>query len=287
MNPLLNVLHLKFFRDAVLYNSISEAAKANFVTQSTVSQGISKLERILNIQLLVHARQKFQLTDEGKVVFEQIQHVFKSIQNIYDVINEFKEAISGNLKFVMTTSLGMSFIAPSYKKIKANLPQVEMNVKLGNLNYIRNAIKQGDAEFGIVVYDQDFSSFSKRLLKKGKFNLYQSIKKEDKETVDGVLIDFHEGMHVNDLRKYLARKGTVSITNELSSWEVVARFTELGMGIGFIPDYIMDNNRYPHVRIYPLKIPSFDYEICAIYKKGEKLSRAASAFIENFAADFL
>lgn len=287
MNHLLNIQHLKFFRDAVLYNSISEAAKANFVTQSTVSQGISNLEKSLNIELLVHTRQKFQVTDEGKVVFEQIQHVFKSIHNIYEAISSFKDAITGNLKFVMTTSLGMSFIAPFYKKLQAHLPQVEMKVSLGGLNFIRNSIKQGDVEFGIVVYDDDFSHFSRHLLKKGQFNLYQSISNENGEIEDGVLVDFYEGTYVSELRKHLSRKASIGIKTELSSWEVVARFTELGLGVGFLPDYIMLNNRYPNVRVYPIKIPSFEYEICAIYNRGEKLSRAASAFIELFASGCL
>jgi LysR family transcriptional regulator, carnitine catabolism transcriptional activator len=47
MNPLINLMHLKFFCDAVTFSSISEAAKRNYVTQSAVSQAIAKLEQIL------------------------------------------------------------------------------------------------------------------------------------------------------------------------------------------------------------------------------------------------
>lgn len=280
----MNILHLKFFCDAVVYNSVSEAAKMNFVTQSAVSQGISKLESTLCKKLLMHARQKFQLTDEGKIVFEEARNVFKSIDNIYEKIGQTEDTITGELKFSTTKSLGMSFIAPCYRKMKSYLPQVQMCVRLGGLNYIRNSIKQGEVEFGVVVYDQDFNQFSKHPIKKGIFNLYQSINTQ--KTNEDVLVNYYKGSYVEELRNYITQHSNLKINVELAGWEVIARFTELDIGIGFFPNYIMENNRYPNIEIHPLKLPLFEYEICIIYNKGERLSRAARVFIEQFSLDF-
>lgn len=286
MNPQLNLLHLKFFCDAVFYNSVSEAAKINFVTQSAVSQGISKLEKILGVELLIHSRQKFQLSHEGKVVFEHARLVFRSIQNIHEEIsNQNKEILAGKLRFVTTKSIGMSLIPPMYKKAKTLLPKIELSMQLGGLNYIRNSIKQQDAEFAIVVYDQNFSQFEKHLLKKGKFNLYQSANIHPDHTENGVLVNYFKGTYVNELREHLEQHSSLKIQSELSGWEVLARFTELNLGIGFFPDYIMTHNRYPNLKTYPIQLPLFEYEICAIYNKGEKLSRAARQFLELLSLD--
>lgn len=286
MIPQLNLLHLKFFCDAVIYNSISEAAKMNFVTQSAVSQGISKLEKVLGTQILLHSRQKFLLTEEGKIVFEQARHVFKSIHNIYEGINKNKEVITGSLKFVTTKSLGMSLMAPNYRKMKDQFPQVKIHPQLGGLNYIRNSIKQGDVEFGIVVYDENFNQFAKQPLKKGLFHLYQHTDINKHSSECGVLVNYFEGSYVSELREFLNQYSTLKIEAELSGWEIVARFTELNLGIGFLPDYIMANHRYSTIKKHPLNLPAFDYEICAIYNKGEKLSRVARAFIEQFTFEF-
>lgn len=285
MKSHLNILHLKFFCDAVVYNSISEAAKMNFVTQSAVSQGISKLESILCKELLIHARQKFQLTDEGKIVFEEARNVFKSIDNIYEKIGQTEETITGVLKFSTTKSLGMSFIAPSYRKIKNCLPEVQMSVRLGGLNFIRNSIKHGEVEFGVVVYDQDFKQFAKHPIKKGIFNLYQSINTQKSCHNEDILVNYYKGSYVEELRSHIDQHSNLKIKAELSGWEVIARFTELDIGIGFFPNYIMENNRYPNIEIHPLKLPLFEYEICVIYNKGEKLSRVARVFIEQFSLD--
>lgn len=286
MQPLINLSHLKFFCDAVIYNSISEAAKLNYVSQSAVSQGITKLERILGVQLIVHTRQKFQVTEEGKVVFEQARNIFKTVEETYIKLNQNKESVEGPVKVASSKSLGMAFASHMYKKMKQNFPQVDVNFKLGGLNFIRNSLRQKEAEFAIVVHDQDFVQFNKHPLRKGRFNLYHNITAGRYLKENGVLVDFLEGTHVRPLREYFSEvKSQLKIQMELSGWSMVAHFTDMGLGIGFIPDYITSNERYPNLKIFPSEIPHFEYEICAIYNRGEKLSRAACAFIDQFSLD--
>ncbi len=288
MNPQINLLHLKFFCDAVVYRSISEAAKMNYVTQSAVSQAIIKLEKALGAAILIHTRQKFQLTEEGKIVFEQARHVFKTVQNIHERIHQNKETLKGTLKFASTYSLGMSFLAPLYKKMKETFPDIQLSYRLGGLNFIRNSLRQQEAEFAIVVYDQDFSQFTKCPLQQGRFHLYQSIHAPHHLIEQGIFVDYLEGTYVEDLKQHLLQSDEASpltIQAELSGWEVVARFTEMKMGIGFFPDYLVANDRYPTLKVYPLQLPIFDYQICVIYNKGEKLSRAAQAFLDLFHLD--
>lgn len=287
MNPLVNLLHLKFFCDAVVHRSVSEAAKVNFVTQSAVSQAIAKLERIFGIDLIAHNRQKFQITDDGQIVFEQARHIFKSVQEIFDKIEQNKETITGYVNFVCTNSLGMSFIAPSYQKMQSHFPQVQMGIKLGNLSYIRNALRQNEAEFAIVVYDETFSQYAKIPLRKGVFRLYQSKEAPVHLLEKGILVDLLDGMHVDHLLENFFRqnKYPLKIQAALAGWEVVARFAEKGIGVGFFPDYIMATDRYPTLVVCPVDIPPMEYEICAIHNKGEKLSRAAYAFIDQIGSE--
>ncbi len=285
MKQLLNLAHLKFFCDAAIYHSISEAAKMNYVSQSAVSQAIAKLEMILGARLLVHTRQKFQLSEVGKVVFEQAGQIFKNVEDIYAKISQKSEALSGVLKFVSTKSLGVSFLPSLYRQTQKNLPDISLNFLLGGRNFIRNALRQHEAEFAIVVYDQDFSQFSKRPLKKGRFNLYQSQTAPSHLIEKGIFVDYLEDRCVKDLQTHFSQtdRSHIQIKGELSSWETVARFTEMGIGVGFFPDYLLTDNRYPTIQVFPIEIPHFEYEICAIHNKEEPLSRLAVAFLDQFA----
>jgi DNA-binding transcriptional LysR family regulator len=277
MNYMINPQHLKFFCDAVFHGSVSEAAKCNFVTQSTVSQAISKLEKVLGVQLAQHSRKKFQATDEGRVVYEQARHVFKSLQDIHEKINYRKETVAGSVKFACTNSLGMSFIAPVYKKMQQTFPGVQLEMNLGNLHFIRQALRQHTFDLAIVVWDETLASFAKCTLKRGLFYVYQHKEAPLHQIENGILIDFHEGMHVAELKKLYP-----NIKSALAGWEVVARFVEKNIGCGFFPDYLIADGRYPHLIASPVALPPFEYDICAIYNHGQALSRAASAFLELF-----
>lgn len=283
MSLMINLWHLKFFYDAAALQSVSEAARKNFVTQSAISQGISNLEKAIGTQVTTHTRQTFALTEEGKVVFEQAAQIFKSVREMQDKINECKGKVAGVLNFVCSNSLGMSFIADGFKDMQLNYPDVNVKFRLGGLHYIKTWLQQGIAEFGVVVNSKEFAAFNKKSIMKGQFHLYQSKKASKTAIEDGILIDDEGGMMVNQLlASYKKRyKKELKIQAEVASWEVVARFTEKNIGLGLFPDYLMRGKRYPTVHPYPLDIPPLEYEICAIYPKGEKLSRAACAFIEQ------
>lgn len=285
MNPAINLIHLKFFCDAVVYESISEAAKMNYISQSAVSQAIAKLESIFGVQLTFQNRRKLQITDEGRIVFEQALSIFKAVQNTFQMVNQTKNEIEGFLRFVTTKSLGMSFIAPTYKKLRQNLPNVDFKFRMEGLNAIRTALKREDVEFAIVVYDQDFDQFEKYPLRKGVFNLYLS--KNMTLTPDilhqGAFVYEFDSLYVQELKKHLEDKGYQNpIQDAIAGWELVARFADLEIGVGFLPDYIVMHNRYPNLIVHPVEIPVFEYEICAIYNKGVKLSRTVQSFLEQF-----
>jgi len=284
MNPLLNLQHLKFFCDAVTYKSVSEAAKMNYVTQSAISQAIGKLEKLFSASLVYHNRQKLYVTSEGEILYERAKEIFYSVQKTFDNVNETKEEISGTLKFVTTKSLGMSFIAPMYKQIQEELPSLELKFRMGGKNLIRTRLKRGEVEFAIVVYDDNFTEFKKIPITTGQFYLYQA-KNSPKNLIDqGVFVDEYEGPFVKDLQKYFddLEGELTQIKAETGGWELAARFAELGIGVSFFPDYLVKNNRHSNLQVHPLKIPTYEYEICAIQNKTTVLSRAANAFIEKF-----
>jgi len=286
MNPAINLVHLKFFYDAVVYESISEAAKMNYISQSAVSQAITKLETIFGVQLFFQNRQKLQVTDEGRIVFEQARVIFKAVQETFDKVNQSKNTLSGSIKFVSTNSLGLAFIASTYQKMREAYPEINISYQLGNLNLIRNALRQGDAEFAIVVDDPTFATFSKQTLIKGLFNLYQGENPPPKLIEKGILFDSKSSLNVDLLKDFLETQSCgFKVQAELSGWGVVAQFTEMNIGIGFLPEYILNNNRFPKIKKYPMELPRLEYEICAIYNKGTKLSQAAATFLEQFKAE--
>lgn len=62
---------LKYFQSVVRWNSFSEAAEENFISQSAISQQIQALERELGFPLLVRRNRSFSLTPAGAYFYQK------------------------------------------------------------------------------------------------------------------------------------------------------------------------------------------------------------------------
>lgn len=284
MQQTINLLHLRFFCDAVIYGSVTESAKNNFISQSAVSQAISKLESICGVKLVYFNKQKIQLTDEGKVLFEQAKIIFRDVKTTFELLNQTKENICGSLCFACTKSLGMSIFAPLYKTLKDNLPTIDFTFKMGGLNLIRNSVKHDHVNFAIVVYDEiNFGQFEKYPLRKGQFRLYKAVDMPVEPVIRELFVSDIDCIYVPEIQDFLKEEcGEEVKLTSLRGWDLTARFASLGLGVGFFPDHIVSHNRYPFLEVHPIKTPFFEYEICAIFNKGKKLTKMELAFLDCF-----
>ena len=118
MDPGLNLNNLKYFYDAVEAQSISEAARRNFITQSAVSQGILKLEKALGVSLITHQRNCFKLTREGEEIFTLAQQVFRTLKEMIDISQKHIETVSGQINVVCTQSIAVNILSMVFQKLK-------------------------------------------------------------------------------------------------------------------------------------------------------------------------
>lgn len=271
-----NLAFLRYFFSACQSRSISKAAKENFVSQSAISQGISKLEVALGKQLITHEQNRFQLTPDGLLLFEKSKEIFSIFSEIEDDFNETDGMFKGKLSFACTHSFALSLLPPFLGKLSEVWDAVEPVLRLGHTGTIIDLVKKGDIDFGIVLDNEDFSAFHAREIHRGVYRLYRS--KNFPERAMNRFILSEERKEVSLLRQYLQDKGIeMNSCLEVSSWEVIASLTEQGLGIGFLPDYIVGKRSLMQ---YKSKIPSIPYRILAIFLKNRRLSRNAKMFID-------
>lgn len=270
-----NITFLRYFHSAGQAKSISKAAKENYVSQSAISQAISKLEHSLGKQLITHEKNRFQLTSDGVLFLEKCKQIFTVFSDIEDTLNEMDGVYKGKLSFACTHSFALSLLPPHLAKLSQLHSGVEPILRFGHTGTIIELVKKGDVDFGIVLDNEDFSSFHALEITRGEYQLYKS-KKNSKSS--NKLILSEERKEVSLLKKHLAKKRLeIGTSMEVSSWEVIASLTEQGLGVGFLPDYIIGKRS---LIPYECALPSIPYRILAIYPKSRKLSRNAQMFIE-------
>jgi DNA-binding transcriptional LysR family regulator len=265
-----NLMHMKFFFDAARNKSVTTAAKQNHVSQSALSQGIQKLEQDLGVDLTIHKKNRFKLTDEGEVVLKHAGKIFGDIKHLQENLQDLKGKIAGTITLACTNSLARFFIPKPLIQTKKKYPDLKVNFHRGSIKFILQSLKEETVDFAIVLDDAVFSPFDKKILSKGEFNIYT--KKGDIK--EGVYVDQQENPEVLYFKKKIPM---LKIIDELSGWGMVEEFVKQGVGPGIMPSF-MESKPLKKV---DLGIPGFPYQICAVFPKNLPLSRASEAFLHE------
>lgn len=275
MNPGLNLNNLKYFYDAVESASISEAARKNFITQSAVSQGILKLERALQVDLITHQRNYFKLTIEGEQIFQLAQTLFGTLKAMQDVASEQAEELSGEINLTCTQSIAMNLLSTAFQTMRKSHPKVSVRLKISKMDQICLKLKKGLMDIGIVVESDLCNPFQKEVIHTGHFHLYS----KNGAIGQGIYVDHMNGLFVDKLTALYRKKfkKEMTIIQELDSWQVLAQFAFQGFGCCFLPDFIASND--PTLKICK-SIEPIPYRIVALFPKGAKLTRNARVLID-------
>lgn len=271
-----NTTFLRYFWSAGQSKSISKAAKENFVTQSAISQAISKLEISLQKQLITHEKNRFQLTSDGIILLGKCRELFSVLTDIEEAFQETEGVYKGKLTFACTHSFALSLLPTYLVKLSSAYPEIEPILRFGHTGTIVELVKKGDVDFGIVLDNEDFSLFHCKEIFQGRHQLYRA-KKLEKYALNTFIMS-EERKEVSLLKKHLQKQGKImKRCMEVSSWEVIASLTEQGIGLGFLPDYIVKKKS---LIPYEAHLPPIAYKILAIFPKNRPLPRNAKMFID-------
>jgi len=284
----MNLLHIRYFYDAVRLNSVSGAAKANHVTQSAVSQGIMKLEQTLGVRLLTHSRNRIKVTEHGEKVFRASQKVIRSVSELQKM--SFEEGgHSGELVFACSHSLAESIVGRALIAMKREAPNVRARVRLGHTGMIKPWLKSGHVEFGLVLDNDDLSDLDTELIHQGVFQIYRH--RDRLKTVPTECLFAEPRAEIFAIKRaFLNRyKMELSTQMEINSWSQIANLAAQDFGFAFIPDYIVFHPRYRGILVpCELDIEPLRYQVKLAYPKGELLSRNGRLFLtilQSLAAD--
>lgn len=284
MNPL-NLIFVKYFCDAVRFGSIAAAAKANFVTQPAISQGIAKLECFLKISLLSHHPNRFRITPEGENLFPEFVEMLKHSDAIQSKISEGKINYIGDLVFSSTYSFAFAAITKYVKKFAVDYPQVKINCSLSYPYTVKDDIRSGKIDFGIIPNEDNLDNFNKKVIYSGKFCLYTA--NGNKSQIDKeckfILTEPHSKETIF-LKQAYYKKFKKELKNliEVDSWEMIAKLISQGVGVGYLPDYFSEKSDNPPFQEYDLGLKMEDCQMVAISSKGMKLRKSSEIFLSYF-----
>lgn len=149
----INLNLFKYFYYVANYHGFTNASQKLTIAQSALSYNVKTLEEIMNKKLIIRNSKKFELTEDGYALYENLKSIFAlledSINNISDKHSNYLELTIGVRHF-----LSDFIFKDTIKKFTKLYPNVHLNIML----YSKLNIEKFEKEYDVIIDYQDYTN---------------------------------------------------------------------------------------------------------------------------------
>lgn len=261
---------LRVFHAVAEAGSFTHAGDTLNLSQSAVSRQISALEESLAVPLFHRHARGLILTEQGEALNRTVREVFAKLAMTEALLAESKEKPAGRLKVTTTHSFGVAWLAPRMKTFLGNHPDVTVSLLLDDTDL---DLAMREADVAIRMHPPRQPDLVQRHIGEIRSQIWASAEylkaHGTPETVEDLdkhkLVLFGDRkppvMDVNWLAELGRRDGTARpAVMEVNSLQAIMICVRAGIGIGAVPDYLVQDHtglvallpevKKPHVDMY-------------------------------------
>lgn len=240
-----NLEHCKTFYCVANCGSITTAAQKLFISQPAVSQSVKQLERQLGCALFFRTSKGVKLTAEGEVFYSRVKRAFDEIEQGERELSEMLGMESGEIRIGASDMTLQFFLLPYLEQFHKQYPNIRISVSNGPTPETLFSLREGSIDLGIVSTPVDLHD-DISIFECGEINDIFVAGKRFEYLKDKVISLLQlEKLPVIFLEKNTStrrsideflRKCKVEIVPEieLATSELIVRFAERDLGIGFV-----------------------------------------------------
>ncbi|MFF7706902.1 LysR substrate-binding domain-containing protein [Pseudomonas sp. NPDC007930] len=131
--------------------SISAAAHAVFISQSTLTSAIQQLEQDLGVPLFNRHAKGMTLTHQGHQFLRQAHVILATVDNAKRSLQQSTEQISGQLTVGVTSLVAGYYLADLLMRFQRACPNVTLRVMEDDRPYIEHLLISGEIDVGVLI----------------------------------------------------------------------------------------------------------------------------------------
>ncbi len=287
-----NLNRYRLFCAVAECESISRAAEMNYISQPAISKAITKMEESLGTQLFIRNHRGVTLTEEGKIMYEQLKSAFDIIKTGEDTIRRINELGIGRLRLGASSILCKHMLLPYLKDFISQNPHIKITVECQSSSRIMKLLADGRIDIGLMVKPENQSDIGFYSL--GEIedvfiatqsyidNLHIRENSSIFEKANILLLDGvnYSRMHVDH---YFKENNIVpEHILEVSGMDMLIEFAKTGIGVGCaIKQFVQQELDERKLVEIPLSVPINKREVGFAYVKTTKPTSAMERF-KNF-----
>lgn len=276
-------------------NSITRAAERLFISQSGLNQQLLKLEGELGLQLFHRGKNDLRLTEAGEVYVEYARKILLLKQEAYDILNDLAQNRVGHLSVGLTPERGINMFLNVYPEFYRMFPHITVEPQEIGVRRQLSMISKGYLDLGFVTLAEsdktndeyihiNYENILLAVPRSHPLAVHAAPKGEPFATVsleafrdDRFVLMFKDSTLRRVIDPLFKEAGFApKILFETSSNATLCNMVQKQMACSLI------SHNYAKERegIVYFYLPSRPvWELCAAYKKGHYLTKAASAFL--------
>lgn len=265
------------------------------MAQPPLSQSLKSLENELGVMLFERNGRKMELTSAGLVLFERANEL---LQQINEAINEVRDTEMG---YKGTISIGcvksyFSHIPEKIKSFRANYPQINFELQVGDSYFLAELLKNRHIEFAFIrlplQYDEAFSQYLLpdeqyvvSIPENWKDQFHEStIYMEELANIPLLLLHRINGIGQYEVinNEFIKRNLTPNIICECADVDILLELVSNEIGATILPESTLTRNNIRGVHKLRIKDATIISKSAIIWLKNRYISKSARRFINLF-----
>lgn len=149
-NHLPNLKHLQYLIALDKYQHFNKAAQSCFVSQSTLSSAILKLEQLLNCQLIEREHKSFVFTHHGKIVVTMAKSLIQQAVELSDFSKSQGVIDQGSVYLGCIPTIAPFLLTDFLEVCQQALPNIELFIKEDTTENLLAQLANGDIDVAIL-----------------------------------------------------------------------------------------------------------------------------------------
>lgn len=139
---------LRYFVKVAETLNFSEAAKALYVTQSTLSQQVRQLEAELGTPLFERSSHHVALTEAGSVILANARQALREAEMCAERINDINDLSTGTLNIGVTYSFS-PILTETILTFTKRYPRIKLNILYKPMSELLTLLREGTVDFAL------------------------------------------------------------------------------------------------------------------------------------------
>ena len=146
----MNIQQFQYVLAVADSKNFEEAAEKCFITQSTLSTMINKLEREISIKIFNRKTKPVTITQEGSLIISRLRVINNEIDALGNVIQEIKGEMVGDLKIGVIPTIAPYLLPLFINEFAQQFPKVNIQIKELTTEQIQENLLLRNLDIGIL-----------------------------------------------------------------------------------------------------------------------------------------